>query len=315
MSHEDVHIGRDGWLFLVGGRNRAVRLYRRTPLIWLWLRRWRRIIEARARRCERLGIRFVQVVAPEKLTILAHRSAVKLVDPALSPAVRLAALMARSFAAPRYVDLVAPLRAAAERTDVYLRTDSHWNYQGCLIAYRCICAVLGAAPRDDLAGRSFQVYDQAMDLGNKLTPPRTEPLRVYNIMQDSKRRSVNELVAAFLAAGGKGPLTGTQAVYQNDSPAADPRRVLIFGDSYSHFDPVQLTAMFAETFREVCFVWSTSIDWRFVDEVRPDILLCELAERYLRVVPNDRFDLGATVAKRLSRMSRATSLHPRPGAK
>ena len=302
MPHPDVHIGRDGWLFLVGGRNRAVNLYRRNPLMWWRLRRWRRRIEERAAHSRRLGIPFVQAVAPEKLTILSHYATEPLVDPDLSLAVRLAALMARSPAKSNYVDLVGPLRSAAARDDIYLRTDSHWNYQGCLIAYDRICTALGVAPRGDLADRPFQVFEQALDLGNKLTPPISEPFRLYTIMRDATRRSVNELVTAFLAKGGKGPVVGTQAIYANDSPQADRRRVLIFGDSYAHFDPVQLTAMFAETFREVYFVWSTSVDWHFVEEVQPDILICELAERYLRLVPNDRFDLRATVASRLAKM-------------
>src|SRR5947209_13929306 len=29
MSHPDVHIGRNGWLFLIGGRNRVISQYRR----------------------------------------------------------------------------------------------------------------------------------------------------------------------------------------------------------------------------------------------------------------------------------------------
>ena len=301
MPHPDVHIGRDGWLFLVGGRNRAVNLYRRNPLMWWRLRRWRRRIEERATRCKRLGIVFVQAVAPEKLTVLSHLANTPLVDPDLSPAVRLAALMARSPAASHYVDLVGPLRSAAEREDVYLRTDSHWNYQGCLIAYGRICAALGVTPCRDLDDRPFQVFERALDLGNKFTPQITERFRLYTIIRDSKRRSVNELVTAFLAAGGRGSVTATQAVYENESPRADPRRVLLFGDSYAHFDPVQLTAMFAETFRHVYFVWSTSVDWSVVEEVRPDILICELAERYLRLVPNDRFDLSATLAARLGK--------------
>jgi hypothetical protein len=76
--------------------------------MWWRLRRWRRLIEKRAARCERLGIAFVQAVAPEKLTILSHYCAEPLIDPSLSPAMRLAALMARSPAASRYVDLEPP---------------------------------------------------------------------------------------------------------------------------------------------------------------------------------------------------------------
>ncbi len=132
MPSSEVHVGRDGWLFLVGGRNRAASLYRRNPIIWWRLKRWRRLIERRAAHCSRLNIRFLQVVAPEKLTILSHYCAEWIVDPELSPAVRLGSLLAQSPARSAYLDLVRPLRSAATSADVYLRTDSHWNYQGCL---------------------------------------------------------------------------------------------------------------------------------------------------------------------------------------
>jgi hypothetical protein len=114
MNHPDVHIGRDGWLFLVGGRNRAVTQYRRNPAWWWRLRRWRRIIEARARRCERLGVTFLQVVVPEKLTVMSDHCAAPIVDPAFGPAVRLAHLMAQSPAASNYVDLVPALSEGRE---------------------------------------------------------------------------------------------------------------------------------------------------------------------------------------------------------
>jgi hypothetical protein len=258
-------------------------------------------VERRAAQCDRLNIRFVQVVVPEKLTILSRHCTTAIVNPELSPAVQLDATMAQSRTRSRYVDLVRPLRAAAARCDVYLRTDSHWNFEGCLIAYSEICAALRVTPRHDLADRPFQTIELALDLGNKFEPQITQQFRLYNILQNANRSSVNELVTAFVADGGKGPLTGTHAVYNNGSKEADGRRLLIFGDSYAHFDPLYLTAMFAETFREVVFVWSTSVDWHFVEEVRPDILICELAERYLRVVPSDRFDLRATVARRTAR--------------
>ena len=301
MSHSDVHIGRNGWLFLIGGRNSVVRQYRRSFAWWWRLRRWRRRIEARAARCQRPGILFFQVVAPEKLTLMSDQCAEALVDPALSPAARLARLMASSPAAPNYVDLIGPLRDGLQHEELFLRTDTHWNYQGCFLAYRHICRALGVTARDDLLDRPYEALSRPLDLGVKLTPQVTEPFRVYNTLQDATRRSVNQLVTAFFASGGKTPVTATQAVFDNPSPRADPRRLLIFGDSYSHFDPFQLTGMFAETFREVHFVWSTSVDWRFVDEIKPDILICELAERFLTRVPNDCFDLRATVAARLSK--------------
>ncbi|GAC1338398.1 MAG: hypothetical protein NVSMB26_25930 [Beijerinckiaceae bacterium] len=299
MSHSDVYVGRDGWLFLIGGRNSVLRQYRRSPQMWWRLRRWRSRIEARAARCQRLGVLFLQVVVPEKLTIMSHQTAETLVDPALSPAMRLAALMARSPAASRYLDLVDPLLVAAADRDIYLRTDTHWNYTGCFLGYKLMCALLGATARDDLLDRPFQTFNELRDLGIKLSPPIPEHFRVHNTMEDATRRYVNEVVTAFFAGGGTGRVTGTEAVYDNRSPRADPRRVLIFGDSYAHFDPLQLTGMLAETFREVRFVWSSSVDWRVVEEMQPDILICEIAERFLVRVPDDRFDLQAAVNARV----------------
>jgi hypothetical protein len=213
--------------------------------------------------------------------------------------VRLAALMAQSPAASHYVDLVPLLSEGIRNEELFLRTDTHWNYKGCYLAYRRICAALGVKPRDDLLDRPYQEFNEPMALGLKLTPQVPERFRVHCAIREARRTSVNELVTRFFAKGGKGSVRGSQAVYENNSTQADARRILIFGDSYSNFDPSQLTGMFAETFRELHFVWSSSIDWHFVEEVKPDILICEIAERFLKRVPDDSFDIRATLTARL----------------
>lgn len=290
-------------MFLIGGRNRAMGQYRRNPAWWWRLRRWRQIIEARAARCERLGIKFVQVVVPEKLTIMPDWCAKPLIDPKLAPAVRLAKVMAASPVASNYVDLVPVLVTAARREEVFLKTDTHWNYKGCFIAYSRICDPIGIKPRDDLLVRPYRDFDQPMNLGIKLDPPIPERFRLHYTLQDAKRIWVNELVTKLMDAGGAGSLRGCQARYENASSSADPRRLMIFGDSNSHFDPIELTGMLAETFREVHFVWSSSLDWRLIEEVRPAILIAEIAERFLKRVVDDKFDVKATVAARMRAQS------------
>ena len=106
---------------------------------------------------------------------------------------------------------------------------------------------------------------------------------------------LNEVGARFYASGGKTSITGSQACYENRTERADARTLLIFGDSNSHQDPIQLTGMFAETFREVHFVWSSSLDWRLIEEVKPDLLIAEIAERFLKRLVNDDFDVKARV--------------------
>ena len=47
---------------------------------------------------------------------------------------------------PKFLDWWRTLGPSLPTKDVYLRTDSHWNYRGCLIAYGRICAALGVTP-------------------------------------------------------------------------------------------------------------------------------------------------------------------------
>ncbi len=69
--------------------------------------------------------------------------------------------------------------------------------------------------------------------------------------------------------------------------------MVLFGDSCAHFAPFMLTGLLAESFREVHFVWSSSLDWHYIEAVKPDILLYELAERFIARVPTDDYDVAA----------------------
>lgn len=100
-----------------------------------------------------------------------------------------------------------------------------------------------------------------------------------------------------------GVFVGSRVVLRNEG-AADPRRLLIFGDSYSYEAAPRLTTMLAETFGEVHAIWSADIDWAYVRAVKPDIVLFEIAERFLRRVPTDRFRVDAFAARRVRLASR-----------
>jgi len=58
-----------------------------------------------------------------------------------------------------------------------------------------------------------------------------------------------------------------------------------------------LTGMLAETAREVEFIWSSNLDWAYIKRARPDVVIYELAERFMTIVPNDRLSLRWTVAR------------------
>lgn len=295
-----VHEGRDGWLFLTAGSNNVIGQFSDTPAMKKRLAGWRALLLARSRRCARLGTTYRHLIVPEKLTVYDDRLQGLDIDQRLSPAVRLRrSLVWHPQLRRACPDLVAAFRARRAGEDLYYRTDSHWSFAGRMVAYRALCASLGVTPREDLAERPSHEERFQGDLGGQLLPPQAETVRVYQLQRDAVRHYASPIVEAREAAGAIGTLhVGAHVIYRNPSPEADPRRIVVFGDSYAHFAPVMLTIMLAETFREVHFVWSTSLDWRYIERTLPDILVTQIAERFMFQVPDDTFDLDAYVADR-----------------
>ena len=282
-----VHVGRDGWLFLTGGTNGPIRMYRRSlAQAWL-LQRWAWLIGARAREAKRRGIRYLHLAAPEKLSVYADQAPDLAIDPKLGNGQVLCRMFGDESICP---DVVPALVAARGEGETFLRTDSHWSSEGCRVAHDVVCRTLGATLRWDLVDRVTVHLDAFTgDLGEKLTPQPSEALRRSAVQRDAVRVDANALVLACEAAGRITELhRGACVVFRNEAADADPRRLVLFGDSYSDFTQHSLTGMLAETFREVHFIWSPQIDWGYVDRVRPDILMSELAERFMFRLPGDR---------------------------
>lgn len=291
-QREIVHVGREGWLFLIGGTNRVIEQYRSTWTWWRRLRGWARRIEARDVRARKLGIRYLHVVVPEKLSIYDDRTEGLRYDPQKSPARRLARRLAGS---PAFVDLVGPMRAARDGpVPLYFLTDTHWNHEGCFLAYRILMRVCGAVVPPDLAERPRFDSERVRDLGEKVPARPSERTSHALIARDAVRRHANTLVESYEAAHRIVHLhRGALVVFRNENPAADPRTLVLFGDSYAHFAPIMLTGLLAESFREVHFVWSASLDWKYVETVRPDLLVTEIAERFMVRIPDDRYDVAS----------------------
>jgi alginate O-acetyltransferase complex protein AlgJ len=299
----DVHVGKDGWLFLIGGRNAVGTLYdRNAPLLPdAKLQQWAKLIEARARRLEAMGVQYVHVSVPEKLTIYDHKlNEPPVVDWRLSPAWRLGEMLQRSPYAHVWLDLVGPFRAARNEEELYFKTDTHWCAAGCFHAYTLICNRIGITPVQDLL-RTRKSSEQGayLDLGMKIEPPVADVFKFYDFIQNSRRLYVNPIAQCLETMAGKvGMHVGSHVRFMNETSLAANKKILIFGDSCSSQSSNALTGMLAETAREVEFIWSSNLDWAYIRRARPDVVIYELAERFLTVVPNDRLSLRRTLAWR-----------------
>lgn len=293
--------GRDGWLFWIGTAGQNLRLYRNGPGARYLLWRWRRLVLERARFCREGGIRFIQLLIPDKLSIYDDKLVGREVDPEMSFALRLGHEVAAAGLPETCVDLNGPLRAARDGAELYLRTDTHFTPAGYRLAYRTLCEACGASPQPHVLAGTTAHEEIDTDLGSKLQPPQRELCEVYRFDLQAVRAETNALVRHREGQLRQVPgiSAGSRIVYSNPTPGIDGRRVTVFGDSYT-FHETGLGAMLAETFREVHLLWSSPLDLDYIRRVKPDLVVHEIAERFVRRVPRDGVSVDALAEKRLA---------------
>lgn len=302
--NDDVLIGEDGWLFLKGGTNNPFLYFLDNNLFSKSLvDDWCDLLNARQEKLS--DINYLHFFVPNKETIYMEQTGVHLPEVLGNP---LSCFYHKATPEQREVfnkcllDPTIYFRSIKDDYQLYWKTDSHWNISGCYAAYQLICSKLGIQARTDLFSRPFTEGTIAMDLGSKLAPPITETVRFYNLCKDSYRVFANELVRYKEDNNIENEIglhVGSNVVYRNDA-APDSRKLILFGDSFSETRPQLLTGMFAETFSEVHFVWSASMDFSYIEEHSPDIVISQLAERFAPIVPSDcEFNLKDYAAKKL----------------
>ena len=142
-----VLVGRDGWLFLSGGR--TLDSYRcQRPFTDAQLARWHQVLSKRTAWLAERGIVYVVMFAPDKHTIypecmpdcVTRASTVSRLD-------QLSDYLARH-GGIRHLDLRPAMMAAKQEIQVYPKTDTHGNDAGAQLACREIIASLEHHARD-----------------------------------------------------------------------------------------------------------------------------------------------------------------------
>lgn len=295
-----LHAGRDGWLFLTGGNNRPIDLFnaKTTPFTDRTLQAWRKLVLSRDARARELGARYIHLVAPEKLSVYPEYCTLPL-DPTLRPGNR---LREQPDLADIVLDPVLYYQRYKPETKLYWKTDTHWTYHGCYAAYQLLMARLGLAFDPDLLNRPYNEGPITFDLGGKLDPPCRETARFYRPIRDAVRIHANELVEFQESQKRFSEIelhVGTQVIYRNDVNPVNDKTLVLFGDSFSEYRPSLLTGLLAESFREVHFLWTANLDFDYVEQVRPDFVVTESAERFMNRVPTDDVNFDQFVRDRL----------------
>jgi len=296
-----VHEGDKGWLFLVAGSNHVLDMYQHkssfTPTM---AKGWVKLLRERTNRLASNGIQYLHLPAPEKLTVLHKFYRGEIENIGGSPIQQMATR--HSADVPCLVNVLPLFAKQVDNTLLYWKTDTHWSFWGCFSAYQLLCARMGVKANTDLLQYPYSEGPVMFDLGAKLDEPTKETGRFYQLAQNAQRSYANTMVRFKEEQGliNEANLhVGSSVVYRNESENAIDKCVMLFGDSFSEYREHLLTGMLAETFREVHFVWNGSIDYKYVDRIQPDVVITELAERFMTRIPDDKFDVHEFAAERL----------------
>jgi alginate O-acetyltransferase complex protein AlgJ len=177
-----VHAGKDGWLFLSGGSNEALRLLTDENLFVAQdAEQWALKLLHRKEILTGLGVQYYHMWVPDKIKVyrqhLGFDPAVLTVDPTCM--VRDSANMVGS--ADVIIDPLPALISRKEEQLLYWKTDTHWTYLGACTAYSVFCESAKAMPLEDLWHHQIQYTTLTLDLGSKLTPSVQEKLRDSHI--------------------------------------------------------------------------------------------------------------------------------------
>ena len=272
----DVVIGRDGWLFFIGGRtlDNYFGLARFTETE---LETWRQLLEKRRAWLQKRGIKYLFAIPPDKHTIYPEFLPQWFVkSPKPGKPEQLFAYMREHSDVPM-LDLRQPVREAKTLGTCFLKTDTHWNLLGAFIGCQAVIEALGRQ-MPGLKPLSLEAFDLervtgpggdlAVMLGEGggreseqvvFTPrPPLEPLEIRSVPErlPKKWRQASEPVVSE-NRGGRG-------------------KAIVFRDSFAN----AWKPFLGYHFHEVVFIWQHEWDTAFLEREKPDVVIDEVVERF-----------------------------------
>jgi len=291
---KDVIVGSDGWFFYAGENNLEFAPVPR-PLAQGELERIKQVQEAIQASMQKRGIKYVLVFIPSKESVYPEYmgGGFSVRDTTVDI---VADYLQKNTTIP-VINLKPDLLEAKKSEQVYYKNDTHWNGLGSYTGYSVIIHGLNdlgfihSAPEAVTTSPSTHVGDLAVMMGGEdfLLP------EAYDVIKKSPDHTVE------ITSGGdydrlKALMDPEQvshfSEYQNTS--AEKVKLLIIGDSF--FDGLRLPWLLAENFSQVDFVWTRFLKNEYVEQLKPDVVMVEMTERYITFVGTS-FDPALSAAQ------------------
>lgn len=220
------------------------------------------------------GIELIVVIAPNKNTIYPERVPAQI--SVLGNESRLDQVIGylRANGSEQIVDLRPALLAARRERQMYYATDTHWNDYGAYLAYAALLEEAGIAPRPisdfEPITREPDLLDLADNIGATILPEsKIQFAPLFDLRASYKNLN----------------LGGRRLMFSYVSDESLPDLVLYYDSFFFSVIP-----LLGEHFHHGLYVqnytggglWNLS----WVDELEPDVVIIEFAERYLHDLPD-----------------------------
>lgn len=305
----EVQTGKDGWIFLTGGSNKPLQYYKdKGAFNDQIVKDWDKLLINRNNILNQLGTQYIHLFVPDKLSIYPEFFDDYLEFYDGHPLSKYFTNIDRRLPKNLIDKLIDPTDFFKKQKKEYLmywKTDTHWTFYGCYSAYQLICNSLGIEQNVSILQRDYSEGSILMDLGGKINPKIKETARFYNILKDSHRIYSNQIVNFKEMTNNENEIglhVGSHVIFRNNK-CNNNIKTILFGDSYSEYRTHLLTGMLAETFSELHFIWSTSFDFNYIKKINPDIVISEIAERFMPSIPTDDFSLENYVKMKMKQLN------------
>lgn len=283
-----IVVGRDGHLFLEGGSNSLSQQYKtdiNDPIVVSVAEKWNSLIRRRLETLSYRGIKFCQIIIPEKSTVLSEFFPISISAPTpFLKAVQSKISQDESLSRVTF-DALKCLISDRNRENTYRKHDSHLTAYGSQQVFSEFLRFIGydVDLNYTFDQKSFNSGDMGLHFpGMKFGMYDDLP----NPADFESEEAGLELVDSYFPGGGKH--IGRYRIWKNDR-ARIQKKVVVFGNSFFEMgtSALCLSWWFARWFSEFHFRWEPDLDYEYIEKTNPDIVICQTIERFMPKVPKD----------------------------
>ena len=275
-------LGYEGQIFLTGGSNNVQDLFdqnRSSLTAQEVAEKWCKLFEARQKILRAKALTYVQIIIPEKISVLAELSSLAIKPPSLFLS-KIEQGLEGMKVATYYLSCYSLLRSLWKEGQVsFSPADTHLNERGAFELFKSITCHLGLRRPITPGFEESNLYwvgDLSLRFsGYPLLNRRSTPVSD----EISKAESELTLVSKKDPASGH---IGKVRVWHNPN-AIYKLKVVAFANSFFEIGstPRTLSWWFVRYFAEFHFVWSPELQIDYLENVHADVVVCQTIERFL----------------------------------